>query len=82
MVSTTNFQEENSLVLYPNPTADMLHLQDKTGVYSIFNLLGQKILSGNLSLGSAIDVNAISSGWYIILFEDGTTARFQKFNPK
>jgi uncharacterized delta-60 repeat protein len=57
--------------LYPNPTQDYTTIESRNTRfdedYTIFNLMGQKVLSGRLTGGTAkVDVSMLSSGTYLI----------------
>lgn len=69
-------QKKNQYILYPNPAAQRLFIQqpDTTAaIYKISNLNGQVVLQGSLN-ENGIEVNSLSSGVYIIeLKNDGKT---------
>lgn len=79
--STTNQEEKELLTLYPNPTADVLIVQDKEpNAYRIYSIDGKLVLEGEMAFDGRIDVHAIPTGLFSILFQDGTAARFLKIN--
>ncbi len=79
--STSNQEEKVLLTLYPNPTTDVLIVQDKEpSAYRIYGIDGKLMLDGKVALDRSIDVQTLPTGLFSILFEDGTTARFQKIN--
>lgn len=79
--STIQIHEENNLIVYPNPSADFLYLQNKEPcTYNIFSLDGKHILSGELGLDKKINITDIPTGLFYISFKDGSTAKFQKIN--
>ncbi len=79
--STFNPNEKELFILYPNPTSDVLYVQDKASIaYRIYSIDGKLVLDGNMGLDGHIDVKILSTGLFSILFQDGTAARFQKIN--
>lgn len=81
ITSTIQIHEENNLIVYPNPSADFLYVQDKEPcTYNIFSLDGKHILSGELGIDKKININDIPTGLFYISFKDGSTAKFQKIN--
>ena len=61
-------QEQPTLQLYPNPASDYLIVEglDAGAVYSIYNISGQQLLSGEL--GDHIDLQNLSEGTYMMQF--------------
>jgi hypothetical protein len=81
ITSVSQIRGGNDIIVYPNPVADVLFVQDKeAGDYKIFNLDGKQVLSGILDLNKQINLTVIPNGFYYILFDDGSTAKFQKIN--
>jgi hypothetical protein len=63
---------ENNFTIYPNPLSDILNIQSKEEIksVSIFNLIGQKVLSFNKNKNfNSFDVSSLSKGAYIINIE-------------
>jgi hypothetical protein len=54
--------------VYPNPTNDILMISGitKKTQYSLFNINGQLIVSGNIEQNEKIDMSDFPSGLYII----------------
>lgn len=63
----------NSINLYPNPANDKLFISNDAEPmkYSIYNLQGQKVLSGEYETGG-IQINTLNAGAYIIKFPHNT----------
>ena len=64
-----NFAEEINLIIYPNPTSNILSvdgLYSKTK-YKIYNLNGELIMTGK-KMDKTIDISALIEGSYIIEF--------------
>jgi sugar lactone lactonase YvrE len=58
-----------SLKIYPNPIKDILNISSSEVIseIKIFNLLGQKIISGpTASANAKIDVSGLAKGWYFV----------------
>ena len=70
------------LLVYPNPTDGVLFVEThgraslSNQTYRITNLMGQTVLSGNITAGTQqIDVSALPEGMYFITFA-GKTQKF------
>lgn len=65
-LATYEAQIKNNVKIYPNPAKDVIEIQsnDQLESYSIFNLAGQKVLSG--SFVSKINVASLAKGTYIL----------------
>jgi len=75
----------NTLVLYPNPTTDVLNLSLTYGfedaVYTIFDITGKRVRNAKLN-STTVDVSSLNAGSYIIrIINDGAT-KSQKFIKK
>lgn len=60
---------KNALLVYPNPTTDMLNVAYESDIseIKIYNLLGQQVLSKEVGSASGrIDVESLSAGTYIV----------------
>jgi hypothetical protein len=68
--------QENQLLIYPNPnngTFSIFSNYDKLN-YIVYNLLGEKIKSGNLNYRSnKIEMPGLKSGIYLIVFKNRET---------
>lgn len=65
-LATYEAQIKNNVKIFPNPAKNVIEVQsnDKLESYSIFNLAGQKVLSG--SFVSKINVESLAKGTYIL----------------
>ncbi|WP_047548953.1 FG-GAP-like repeat-containing protein [Psychroserpens sp. Hel_I_66] len=72
----------NDLVIYPNPTKDILNISSINGlenaIYTIFDINGKRILNSKLTQNT-IDVSSLNTGNYILRIVSGTTIKSQKF---
>ncbi|HIO26164.1 MAG TPA: T9SS type A sorting domain-containing protein, partial [Flavobacteriaceae bacterium] len=68
--------------LYPNPVSGNIlnvSMNDaRETAYQVFDMMGKKVLEGNLS-SSAIQVNGLSSGVYLLQLNDGQKTIVKKF---
>ncbi|MBQ0736873.1 GEVED domain-containing protein [Mesonia mobilis] len=68
--------------LYPNPVSGNIlnvRMNDaRETAYQIFDMMGKKVLQGNLS-SSTIQVNGLSSGVYLLKLNDGQKEIVKKF---
>lgn len=69
------------IYFYPNPIKDILNISSKNQVkeVSIFNYVGQKIVTLNEPKSNKIDVSKLTSGSYLVnvKLENGTTETFK-----
>ena len=63
--------------LYPNPATKLIHLSELNGDYSILNMQGLVVLSGELS-PVGIDVSGLNSGMYLFQIKDKGIQQFLK----
>lgn len=75
-------QERIDFSMYPNPTADALHLTFKDNVrkpYSVYDLVGREVLKGSIddTNQAQINVSTLQKGTYILRIA-GSTQKFIK----
>ena len=74
-----------NLILYPNPTNDLLRLNNalelNDAIYTIFTMEGKLVVNQRLS-GDSIDVNYLSSGNYILRILNNGAIMSQRFIRK
>ena len=72
----------NDLVIYPNPTNDVLNLNStdnlNDAIYTVFDINGKRVLNSKLT-SSTIDVSQLASGNYILRLIIGNKIKSQKF---
>jgi hypothetical protein len=51
--------------LYPNPARDKVYLPQK-GIYTLYNIEGEKVLTTTVAADNTIDVSSLANGVYII----------------
>ncbi len=77
ILNTTEFEETGTLDIYPNPastTISIINNRYPNLEFSFYNLLGQKIYSGNLSnTHNEINVERLNEGVYFLYLIDGNT---------
>lgn len=75
---TGNFYSPDQIVVYPNPTKDILNITNVTdgSKYKLYNAIGQVVKSG-LVVSKKIDVSSLINGVYIIDVESTTGATAQ-----
>ena len=61
-------QDSESIALYPNPTNGTLYIENQgdASIFSISNMLGQTVMSGNIADNQTIDVSLLDDGMYFI----------------
>lgn len=71
------------LIMYPNPTKDVLNLNSSLGlegaVYSVFDLNGKRLLNARLHSTTSIDVSMLQAGNYILRIISDSATKTQKF---
>jgi hypothetical protein len=67
------------IAVYPNPVGDVLHISgNKIDTVSIYNMLGQRVLTQTESSGvNSLDVSHLSAGAYLV--KAGSAGREQTF---
>ena len=70
----------NNLFIYPNPSNDFIIISGlkKSNQYIIYNTLGVKTDSGNISDNEKINIQNFSNGMYFIILENGNIQKFVK----
>src|SRR5690606_21170471 len=83
--STVLGLEENlaaNLIVYPNPSQEILNLGDLTDFtnpdYSIFDGQGKKVMAAKLD-SNHINVSNLATGNYILKIQDGNSLKAQRF---
>lgn len=59
----------NKISVYPNPASDRISIETQKGDevdFSIYNQMGNKVLTGNLSTDRFIDIDILKNGIYIL----------------
>lgn len=73
----------DDLILFPNPTKDVLNLNTTIGledaVYSVFDINGKRLLNARLHSKTSIDVSALQAGNYILRIMTDSSIKTQKF---
>lgn len=76
-----NTLKKANFSLFPNPTKESLIINSFTsnsGQYTIVNLLGETIMSGNFDNGKSIDISALTGGVYCVNVIDGNSITSSK----
>ena len=74
-VSSVQSWEDNSILLYPNPTSDKLYFstnKEQIVQVRVYSMNGQLLFSQQLSTSESIDVSTLSKGMYIIKINNQT----------
>ena len=78
---------KTTVSIFPNPANDKLIIThdavNRNATIEIMNAVGKKLILKNLqqnSIQSTIDVSKLTSGLYILLFNNGTTRNVLRFN--
>lgn len=72
---------ENTLIVYPNPTHNILHIDTQILLKSatIYSLTGQQVLSSSLVNESMLNVSALPSGVYLLKITHKKGNQYVKF---
>lgn len=78
---TLGIQESfaSRVVLYPNPASNTLNSTEAIQTYTIYNILGNKVLEGT---GQAIDISSLSEGVYMAELTNDGNKTVEKFVVK
>jgi triacylglycerol esterase/lipase EstA (alpha/beta hydrolase family) len=83
-LSTDNFESNNSLNLFPNPTSSKVFFDntiDNFKEVAIYNYLGQEVAKTNFTATSSnqeIDMSSLATGVYVLKFSDDATSKSVK----
>jgi hypothetical protein len=77
-------ERQSTVTIYPNPATDRIAISNMPlsgkAEYSIFNLYGNKVLSGNLTgERPTIKIGNLTPGMYILRVTDGKSVSTGKF---
>jgi ELWxxDGT repeat protein len=79
ILSTSDFDLDNSLSIYPNPSVNMLNVQSALRgevSYTFYNLLGKQVLNGTIK-NNVINHN-LTSGLYLLKLVNGSKSVTKK----
>ena len=72
-LSVSEFNTNQSLSIFPNPTRDIINIQVKNGLIiksvEMYNIAGQKIMDTGFS--KEINMSSLQDGVYLLRLEDG-----------
>lgn len=82
--SINDLQPATGSLIFPNPAGNFINIKltsnNNPVVYSIYNLLGNKIKEGQVSSTQlTLDISSYSNGLYLITLYDGATTITKKF---
>jgi hypothetical protein len=79
-LSTSNFSENISIKVFPNPSEYYIMISGLTypEKYTVYNILGKKVLNGTISENGKIEINNLQSGLYFVQLNNTTTLKFIK----
>jgi len=79
-LSTSEFDSNNNLNIYPNPSYDFIQISGlvKINTFTIYNALGAKVVNGNVSENEQIDIKNLTTGLYFLKLNNGNTIKFIK----
>ncbi len=69
--------ENVDITAYPNPVEDQLHLDINSGAYTILDIMGKTVKSGNFNNG-IIDFSELNNGVYVLQVDHQSTIRIVK----
>lgn len=75
----------NNLILYPNPTSNILNLGNTTDfvnpIYTVFDVAGKRVMNAKLTT-DFVDVSNLAQGTYVLRVFDNSTIKTQRFIKK
>ncbi len=85
LLANNNFEIENSILIFPNPSTDIINISLKNGVfissYEILDITGKKIISQS-SYEDIIDVRNLGIGTYFLKLQTSKGVLVKKFIKK
>ena len=71
LLSTNDLKFSNNLSIYPNPAEDVVYItsdqQQLNGLkYTLFDVNGKSVLTGELGINNQININHLKSGFYFL----------------
>ena len=72
------FAKQTSIL--PNPSNGIIQITgiQKTEAVKIFNLLGEEVYQGSVSVNELLDISNLKNGLYVLKMENGNTVKFIK----
>lgn len=79
-LSSQNFEVENKISIYPNPSSDFISINglQKNENIKIYSVLGQIVKTINVVQNQKIDIKNLKDGIYFLKFNNGNTIKFMK----
>lgn len=70
----------NNLVIVPNPSSDFIEIVGlkESEIYTTYNILGAKVIEGNIQPDERININNLPNGMYFIQLGNGQTIKLLK----
>lgn len=80
-LSSSNFDLQPEITLFPNPTSTTLNITSKSEINSvaIYNTLGQLVLDFSNKTISSLDVSSLKSGNYFLRINSTTGTKTERF---
>jgi len=74
-----NKSEAGKILVYPNPTNDIVNITGYSGVVVLSDMSGKKLIVSNLKeSGNTLDLSSLPTGMYILELEDSTKIKVIK----
>ncbi|WP_047548389.1 T9SS type A sorting domain-containing protein [Psychroserpens sp. Hel_I_66] len=79
-LSVADVSQDERIVLYPNPTEDLLYLKNLSSQenYTIYDAIGRTLMLGKIEPNNSIDVSSLATGRYFIRIGDSFPLNFVK----
>ncbi len=70
----------NSINIFPNPATNAIQVKGMFGLqnYIIYNVLGEEIKKGTVSVNNDVDIQSLATGVYFLKFNSGYAFKFLK----
>jgi hypothetical protein len=70
-LANEEFNSNDELMIYPNPTKDIINIgnTDSQKEIKVFNMIGQQIMTKDIT--SKLDISNLDAGTYLIIIKDG-----------
>ncbi len=79
-LSTSSLSIESELSIFPNPAQEFISLEStqQIGEISVYNVLGQEVLTSNAGLQKQLNISGLQPGFYFITTRFGTEKIIKK----
>lgn len=80
VLGINDFDLKNTRFVIPNPVSNYIKIKgiDSETNYSVYSLLGSRVLKGSVNVGDVININPLTNGLYILSLDNNQSFKFIK----